>query len=163
MVKTSGLAGRGRHQAVAQHDLLHPRRVGCSGHELGCDLPEVGGPELAGREDAEAGRGLTAAVGEPVDHAAADEDGSTEDEVDVLAVDPPGRGAGKAVDRLVPALVMVRHRHPRVRLQGHLEHVDAAAGLLPALQEAELQGTHADGLAPRPRLLPPLPQGDRRA
>ena len=75
---------------------------------------------------------------------ALDEDGLAGHEIDILTVDPPGRNAGQPVDRLVPAIMVVRDRHPRVRLQRHLEHVEAASGVVLALQEFQLQRAKVD-------------------
>ena len=76
--------------------------------------------------------------------AAFDEDGFARPQVDVLAVNLPGRRPVKSKNRLVPAIMVVRYRHARVRLQRHLEHVDAAGGVVLALQESQPERAEVD-------------------
>src|SRR4051794_6752415 len=64
----------------------------------------------------------------------------------ILAIDPPGRDAAQPVNRFVPAIMIMRDRHPCVRLQRHLEHVEAAFGVVLALQKFQLQRAKIDGL-----------------
>src|SRR5204862_6117126 len=82
-------------------------------------------------------------VAKAVHHAALDEHALPGPDLDIAASDPKNGHAGEAVDRLVPALMMMRHRHAGVRLQRHLEDVDAAAGLVLALQKAKLHPRNA--------------------
>lgn len=62
----------------------------------------------------------------------------------IFAVNPPGRGAGQSINRLVPAIMVVRYGHARVRLQRHLEYVDAAGGVVLALQESQPERAEVD-------------------
>src|SRR3981081_4446940 len=77
-------------------------------------------------------------------NAAFDENGFAWRYLDIIAVDSPGRYALETVNRLIPAVVVVRNRHARVRLQRHLEHVDATGGVVLALQESQLQRAEVD-------------------
>jgi hypothetical protein len=76
--------------------------------------------------------------------AAFDEDGFAGRNVDILAVDPPARRARYSVNGLVPAFVIMRDRHPRVRLQRHFEHVDTAGGVVLALQKSQFERAEVD-------------------
>src|SRR6202035_1086390 len=89
-------------------------------------------------------RRFRCAVGKAVHDAASDEDGFTRRQVDIPAVNPPGCRAAQSINRLVPAVMVMRYRHPRVRLQRHLEHVDAAGGVVLALQESQLERAEVD-------------------
>jgi len=54
----------------------------------------------------------------------------------VAAVDLEGRAAGQAIGGPVPALVIIRHRHPGVRLRRHPERIEAAGGVVPAVRNS---------------------------
>ena len=110
------------------------------------DFTKIAGSEHARRQDAEATRRLLRVVAEGVNDPALDEDGLTGPEHDVLAVDAPSRGAGQPVNGFVPALVIVRDGHARVRLDGHFERVEAAGGLFLGLQKPEFQAANSNGL-----------------
>jgi hypothetical protein len=131
---------------VAQHDLPHLRRIGRAAAEGRGHLAEIAGAEHAWGQHAEAGGWGLAVVAETMHDAAPDEHRLAGGECDVLAVDPPDRGAGEAVYQFVPALVVMRHRHAGIRLRRHLERVEAAAGRLAGVQEAEFEAADADGL-----------------
>ena len=112
----------------------------------GRDFTKIAGSEHARRQDAQATRRLLRIVAEGVNDPALDEDGLTGLEHDVLAVDAPGRSAGQPVNRFVPALVIMRDGHARVRLHRHLERVEAAGGLFFGLEKPELEAANSNGL-----------------
>ncbi len=65
-------------------------------------------------------------------NAAFDEDGLAGGQIDILSIDPQGRGAGQPVDRFIPTIVVMGNRHA---LQRHLKHIEAAACVFLALQK----------------------------
>src|SRR6202042_3059106 len=76
--------------------------------------------------------------------AALDENRFPGPKVDIVAVNPPGRGAGESINRLVPPIVIMRHRHSGIRLHRHLEHVDTPGGLVLALEKFQPERAHLD-------------------
>src|SRR6266849_719150 len=95
-------------------------------------------------ENAEASRGSSAAVVEPVNDAATDEDCVTGPDFDHLAVDGECHDAGKSINRLVPIAMIVRYRHASTGWAGHFEHVQTAGAIMLAAQETQLERTDAD-------------------
>jgi hypothetical protein len=75
-----------------------------------------------------------------------DEDTVAWANIDRYAVNCEGRDAFEPVDALVPIAVIMGHRHVRAGLATHLEHVEAAAGFVLALQEAKGDGPAANDL-----------------
>src|SRR5260370_15351665 len=98
----------------------------------------------ARREDAEASCGSCAAVVEPVNDTAPDEDRVAGPDFDHLAVDGECHDAGKPIDRLVPIAMIVRYRHASSGRAGHFEHVQTAGAIMLAAQETQLERTDAD-------------------
>src|ERR1700733_14010299 len=79
--------------------------------------------------------------------AALDEHGFAGSDVDIPAVNPPGRLAGQSVNGLIPALMIMRDGHARIRLPRHLEHVETAGRLVLVVEKPELEGTKIDGFS----------------
>jgi hypothetical protein len=86
--------------------------AGGRGDDLG-DLAEVVGPEDAGRHDRERGGVDVADVVEAVHGAARNAERVAGADVGRRAFDGPRQDTGEAVDRLLVAVVAVRHRHLR--------------------------------------------------
>ena len=110
-------------------------RSGAPPAELSRDLAKIAGSEDAGRQDAETARCPFRIVAEGVDDPGLDEDRVSGLKCDVVTVDAPGRHAHQPDNRFIPVLVIVRDRHPRVRLHGHFKRVETAAGALLRLGE----------------------------
>ena len=86
-------------QPVAQHRFFHLGRIRCAGRQQLGHVLEILRAKHARAEGAQASCRFGRAVCETMHDAAFDEDGLAGRNIDILFIDPPGRGAGQPVDR----------------------------------------------------------------
>src|SRR4051812_43459952 len=88
-----------------------------------------------------------------MDHSATDKNGLPWRKLRLHVAYPQHQAALHAVERFIPVLVIVRHRHLTTGADGHLEHVRAPSGVVLVVQKGDSQPRVSDP----PHRFPPFP------